>query len=163
MRRFHFRLETVLRHRETIESLREQDFAAASSVVQAIEARLAQLWTEFRRVVMERPVGEAHQPFDATQIYDRERYLETVQASITQQERRLEAARIVLEEKRVALVAAKQAREAVSHLHDRDLLTHTALCNKLQQDALDELATLRHVRATMKTNMESREYEREAA
>jgi flagellar protein FliJ len=147
MRRFHFRLETVLRHRATIEDLCEQDFATAQSAVTAIEVRIARLWDEFRRVVMGRPVGEAHQAFDAQSIYDRERYLETVQAAIAQQERALEAAQIVLEEKRAALVAARQAREAVSHLHDRDLLAHVSLCNKLEQDALDELATLRHVRA----------------
>jgi flagellar export protein FliJ len=163
MQRFRFRLEAVLRHRETIESLREQDFAAAQSVVRGIEARIAQLWHEFRRVVMGRPVGEAYQPFDATQIYDRERYLETVQAAIAQQERKLEAAQIVLEEKRVALVAARQARESVSHLHNRDLIAHVALCNKLEQDALDEMATLRHTRATQKAEIESRKYEREAA
>jgi flagellar export protein FliJ len=165
MRRFHFRLEAVLRHRETIEDLCEQDFAAAQSVVQGIEARIARLWDEFRRVVMGRPVGAANQSFDAHSIYDRERYLETVQAAIAQQERALEAAQIVLEEKRAALVAARQAREAVSHLHDRDLLAHVALCNKLEQDALDELATLRHVRslAKQKAEIENQHYEREAA
>jgi flagellar export protein FliJ len=146
MRRFHFRLETVLRHRETIEQLREQDFATAQGVVQAIEARIATLRDEYRRTLLSRPGGNAGELFDTHSIYDRERYLETVQAAIEQQERRREAALIVLEEKRIALVAARQAREAVSHLHDRDLLAHTALTHKLEQDALDEMATLRHVR-----------------
>ena len=43
MRRFRFRLETVLNHRETIETLREQDFASAQGQLQAIEARIAAL------------------------------------------------------------------------------------------------------------------------
>src|SRR6187200_517665 len=118
MRRFHFRLETILRHRETIEDLREQDFATAQGIVQAIEARIAVLREEYRNTLLSRPGGHAGEPFDARSIYDRERYLETVQAAIEQQERRREAALIVLEEKRIALVAARQAREAVSHLRD---------------------------------------------
>lgn len=155
MQRFKFRLETVLRHRETIESLREQDFAQAQGVVHAIEARITHLREEFRRIVLSRPGGSSGEPFDARSIYDRERYLETLQAAIAQQERALEAAQIVLEETRRALVAARQAREAVSHLRERDLLAHTALSNKIEQDTLDELATLRHTHASQQSSAEN--------
>lgn len=155
MKRFKFRLAAVLRHRETIEGLREQDFAQMQSIVQAIEVRLRELHDEFRRIVLTRPGGSAIGAFDVGTIYDRERYLETVQAAIEMQERALEAAQIMLEEKRIALVAARQAREAVSHLHERDLLMHTALCNKLEQDTLDEMATLRHTHAIRESSLEN--------
>jgi flagellar export protein FliJ len=150
MRRFKFRLETVLRHRETIESLREQEFAAAQGYLQAIEARIATLQEEFRQMVAGRPGGAQGERFDTQEIVDRERYVETLLAAIAQMQRRAEAARVQAEEKRRALVAARQAREAVSHLRDKDLVAHVALGNKLEQEALDELATLRHTRS-MKT------------
>ncbi|HZP81740.1 MAG TPA: flagellar export protein FliJ [Chthonomonadaceae bacterium] len=150
MRRFKFRLETVLRHRETIETLREQEFAAAQGYLQALEARIAALQEEFRQTVAGRPGGAQGERFDTQEIADRERYVETLLAAIGQMQRRAEAARVQAEEKRQALVAARQAREAVSHLKEKDLGAHIALGNKLEQEALDELATLRHVRG-MKT------------
>ncbi len=147
MRRFKFRLETVLRHRETIESLREQEFATAQGHLAAIEARIAALREEFSRTVAERPGSAPGESFEAQAILARERYLETLLAAIAAQERRADALRAQVEEKRQALVAARQAREAVSRLRDKDLLAHTALGLKLEQEALDELATLRHIRA----------------
>jgi flagellar export protein FliJ len=147
MRRFRFRLETVLNHRKTIETLREQDFAGAQGQLQAIEARIAALREEFRQTVAGRPGGVTGERLNAPAILDRERYLETLLAAVAQQERRADAVRVQVEEKRQALVAARQAREAVSRLRDKDLIAHVALGHKLEQDALDELATLRHIRA----------------
>jgi flagellar FliJ protein len=149
MRRFVFRLETVLRHRETLENLREQEFAQAQGHLLTLQARLTGLREEFDRVLAGRP-GRAGEHFDAHTIFDRERYLEVVQAAIGQQQRRVETAQIVAEEKRQSLMTARQARQSVSQLREKDLSTHTALAQKVEQDGLDELATLRHVRATMR-------------
>jgi len=146
MRRFIFRLETVLRHRETIEGLREQEFVSAQGHLQTLLFRLTTLRDEFARIVSARP-GKAGESFDAGLIFDRERYLQTVQAAIDQQERRVETAQIVAEEKRAALLTARQAREAVSQLREQEQTAHMALAQKLEQDALDEMATLRYIRA----------------
>ena len=146
MRRFVFRLEAVLRHRQTIETLREQDFAVAQGNLQGLQARLSRMQSEFDRIVSGRP-GRAGEPFDAHLIFDRERYLEALGAGIAQQTRRVEAAHIVAEEKRLALMTARQQREAVSQLKAGALSAHTAQYQKMEQDALDELATLRFVRA----------------
>lgn len=155
MRRFRFRLETVLNYRETIEELREQEFAIAQGHLNAIEARLTALQAEFRRTVAERPGGKQGTRLDAQAILDRERYLETILAAIAQQELRADAARVQAEEKRQALVAARQAREAVSHLRDKELSLHTALGHKLAQEALDELATLQHARALAESHSDT--------
>ena len=149
MRRFIFRLETVLKHRETLENLREQEFAQAQGHLQILQTRLTGLRDEFARVVSGRP-GRAGEHFDAHTIFDRERYLETLQAAIGQQERRVETAEIVVEEKRQLLMTARQEREAVTQLREKDQFEHTAQAQKVEQDGLDELATLRHVRAGMK-------------
>lgn len=148
MRRFTFRLETVLRHRETLETLREQEFANAQGNWQTLKIRLAGLQDDFAHVVAGRP-GKAGEPFDARLIFDRERYLQTLQAAIEQQNRRVEAAQIVAEETRQAMLVARQAREAVTQLHDKDLVLHTEQAQKQDQETLDELATLRYVRADM--------------
>jgi flagellar export protein FliJ len=149
MRRFRFRLEAVLRHRETLEGIREQEFGAAQSRLQAEQARMDQLRAEFDHCVAGRPGGSQGEHFDAHAIYDRERYLETLQAAMEQQSRRLEAASLTADEKRMALVTARQAREAVSRLRDQDLAEHTAQGLKQEQDTLDEQATQRFFRATV--------------
>ena len=146
MRRFTFRLETVLRHRATLESLREQEFANAQGHWQTLQARLMGMQNEFARIVSGRP-GKTGEPFDAHLIFDRERYLQALQAGMEQQTRRVEAAQIVVEEKRQEMLIARQAREAVSQLRDKDLVLHTEQTQKLEQETLDELATLRHIRA----------------
>ncbi|MCS6777424.1 MAG: flagellar export protein FliJ [Chloroherpetonaceae bacterium] len=146
MRRFQFRLAAVLRHRETVEELRERDFAQVQQNVQSIEARLRELQQEFRSIVLSRPGGCVGVPFDVGSIYDRERYLQVVQSAIERQKRALETAQILLEEKRQELIAARQAREALSRLYEREWQAHVHLCNKMEQDALDEIATRRHTR-----------------
>jgi flagellar FliJ protein len=146
MRRFRFRLESVLRHRETLEGMCEQEFGAAQSRLQAEQARMDQLRAEFDRCVAERPGGAQGERFDAHMVYDRERYLETLQAALEQQSRRVEAASITAEEKRQALVAARQAREAVSRLRQQEFAAYTAQALKHEQDVLDEQATVRFVR-----------------
>lgn len=147
MRRFQFRLETVLRHREIIETLREQEFTEANGVLQVLLRRIETLQSEFRKTVAERPGSVPGQPFDAGSIFDRERYLETLQASLAREERKAEAARVVMEEKRQALVAARQATQAVSRLREKDFADYQAEAQRIAQQALDEMAGLRHIRA----------------
>ncbi len=146
MRRFTFRLETVLRHRETLETLREQEFANAQGNWQTLKIRLAGLEDEFARIVAGRP-GKVGEAFDAHLIFDRERYLLTLQAAIEQQTRRVEAAQIVAEETRQAMLLARQARQAVTQLREKDLVLHTEEAQKSEQETLDELATIRYIRA----------------
>jgi flagellar export protein FliJ len=136
----------VLRHRETLEGLREQEFGAAQSQLQVQQARMDRLTQEFQGCVAGRPGGARGEHFDAHAIYDRERYLETLQAAMHQQTRRVDTARIAAENRRLALVAARQAREAVSRLRAQELAAHEVQSLKVEQDSLDEQATQRFFR-----------------
>lgn len=147
MRRFRFRLETVLEYRETLERLREQEFLTAQGQLQALELRIAALRADYRATLVARPGCLPGEHFDAPGIQDRERYLAAALEHITRLERSADAARVVLEEKRVALVQARQAREAVSRLREQELQAHTAEALKQEQETLDEMATIRHVAA----------------
>lgn len=146
MKRYKFRLETVLRYRETIENLREQDFQTAQGLLIGIERKRDALRDEYRETLLGRPGGTSGENFDAHGICDRERYIETLLAGIATQERILEAARIVVEEARRALVVARQAREAVTQLREKDYSAYIAQSLQLEQATLDELATLRYTR-----------------
>ena len=151
MKKFVFRLEAVLRHRKTIEEIFEQHFAKAQGEFLILQTGLTGFQSEFNRVVSERP-GRDGEHFDAHIIFDRERYLETLQSAIDQQERRVATAKILVEEARERLLVARQAREAVSQLRDKELALYTATALKAEQAELDELATLRHVRQQIHSN-----------
>lgn len=145
MRKFKFRLDTVLRHREILETLKEQEFEAAQGRLLALEARIEHLREEFRQTVARRPGNIVGEQIDPGKILDRERYLETLLASIAQLLRHVETARVVANEMRRELVAARQAREAVSHLRDNALDEHTLQSHRIEQNVLDDLATIKHV------------------
>lgn len=144
MRKFIFRLETVLRHRATVEGLREQEFTAAQGRLDLALAKMNEMRNEFQRILAARPGMKAGEIFDAQTLFDRERYLQTLQVSLESQERRVEAAKMIADEKRKILVEAKQARQVVEHLRGRELAVYKADISRLEQHALDELASLRH-------------------
>jgi flagellar export protein FliJ len=147
MRRFKFRLEAVLKHRETIETLREQDFAMAQGRALALQAQITRLQDECRQTVLGIPVPRSDGNFDPEAFLNRERYVEVLRQAIQQHERELEAAQLVAEVCRKELVLARQAREAVLQLREKAFSMHQTVVAKMAQAALDELATLRHVRA----------------
>src|SRR5438105_2974936 len=115
MRRFDFRLESVLRHRQVLEELRDQEFALAQGRHEQARLQLEALRAHHRKTVAERGAE-----FDAPAIQSRETYLEALQTRIAEQEERVEVARLIVEEMRAAMVAAKQAREVVSRLREND-------------------------------------------
>ena len=147
MKRFNFRLETVLRQREIVEERCEQGFAKAQGQVDYLRSRQAILQEEIQGVMAGRQGGKAGESFDASDALNRERYLATLQHGVATVETYLETARIVAEETRRSLVEAKQAREAVDKLRENELRDYMALSLKTEQNTLDEQAGLRHGRA----------------
>ena len=141
MKRFNFRLETLLRHRETLEDLRDQEFALAQGRHAQAKLQIDALEAHYRQTVAERDAR-----FDAPAIQSREKYVEVLQLRIAEQGERVEVARLIVEEMRVARVAAKQAREAVSRLRDKDFADHRAEAQRKTQESLDEIASVRFVR-----------------
>ena len=146
MKRFIFRLETLLKHRETLEDLREQEFAVAQGRHDAARQQLDALLTHYRQTVAERPGAETGSRFNAPAIQSREKYIEALQQQIAQQTEHIELARLIAEEMRVEMVAAKQKREAVSQLRDKDHADYVAEVQRKTQEGLDEIASMRFAR-----------------
>jgi len=108
--------------------------------------QLDALETHYQQTVAERPVAGRDTRFDAPAIQSREKYIEALQDRIAAQGERVEIARLIAEEMRVAMVAAKQAREAVSQLRDKDFLDYQAEAQRKAQESMDEIASVRFVR-----------------
>ncbi len=142
LKRFRFRLETVLRHREALETQAEQNYQRAQVMVEEANVKIRAQETR-RREAMQIDPDEIT---DTARLQNRERFLLTVQAAIALLEREREAAGIVADMMKTELVAARQAREALSKLREKDVAEHTFLILREEQNALDEMATMRHGR-----------------
>ncbi len=141
MRRFKFRLETLLVVRAAQEKQAEQAFSVAQGRL-ALSLRMLQSSRDrFNIALAERAGTTTGERIDAASWLDRERYLGVLAATIEQQQRVADTARLVAEEYRQELVKASQARESVSHLKNRDLQRYNAEFNRQEQVSMDELAT----------------------
>jgi flagellar protein FliJ len=145
MLKFKFKLETVLKHRAVLEEQAMQAFAEAQSRLAACIARAAALELQFQQVVLSRPSS-----FDACEIEQlalRERHLDSLRRQIEEQERMREGLEARLEDSRVLLVRTRQNRQTVDRLREIDLAEYRKSVDKAEQDAMDELATIRFERA----------------
>lgn len=146
MKRFTFRLETVLRHREILSEQREQEFALAQGRYEVAKNRLSDLEAHYRETVANRPGADSGSGFNAAAIQSRERYLEALGNQIEQQSELTDISRMISEEKRAQMVTARQAKEAVSRLRDKDLAAYRTELERKTQEALDEIASVRFLR-----------------
>lgn len=147
MRRFRFRLETVLSYREAQETQREWELAEESRRAHAAEQALQVLRAQLEITIQERPLRGRHASFDDRALGNREHYLDSLLSAIHRQEEEVVVAWKRVEDRRMALVAASQARESVSRLHARDLTDYRTRMQHAEQNTLDEQATLRFARA----------------
>ncbi len=166
MKRFTFRLETLLEHRKILEKLRDQEFAAAQGRHELAMSQLDALEAHYQQTIADRPAplvpqiwgeGGPGTPFDAPAILSREKYLEAVQIQIGQQRERVEIARLIAEEMWAAMVAAKQAREAVSRLRDKDFADYKAEAQRKAQESMDEIASVQFVRQQIADSLQRTE------
>lgn len=141
MKRFRFRLQTVLNHRAILEERAGQVFAALQQQLTACDMRIARLKKEYADAVADR---QAH--FDPIDIHYREKYLDGLLSLREQEERQREGIQARLSDAREALVAAKQEREAIERIRDREYDAYLAEVHHVEQERLDEMATMQHIR-----------------
>lgn len=141
MRRFRFRLESVLKCRTVVEELRLQAFAQVQSEMAASDARRDALQKEWMRAA----TGRASS-VDLDDIARRETYMEAVRARLAEEERVREGIAVRLEDARASLMEARRAREAMERLRRHDYADWRRLAAKAEQEVVDEIATQRHIR-----------------
>lgn len=138
MRRFRFRLERVLRYRETREEI-------AYRAVQEAARQRAQLQAQIRALIdqMRQLAGTTLSP---TEWAQRERTLEALQ---TRLQRLQDTLPLLLEQERHArevYLQARREREALTQLRIRAHEQHQHEMNRLLQNAIDEAAVYAYQR-----------------
>ena len=139
MKRYRFRLDSVLRVRELTERQAEENYLRAQRMV--VEAEMKIREQEQRRSDAQNAARAGK--FDADRLNNADRFFLAIGEQIAVHAREREAAGIVAEVMRLELVEARQAREALTKLREKDYAEYRALTLKQEQEAIDEMATLR--------------------
>jgi flagellar FliJ protein len=135
-RRFVFRLQPVLDHRQRIEDEKKQTVALRQRACDDAQAELDRLNTEFRE--HSTLVRTRHQAFDAETLRAHYGHLHFLDRVIDAQIRVLAERRAALERARQDLMAAQKERKVVDKLKDRRRAAYAAEEMRIEQGELED-------------------------
>ena len=142
MKNFRFRLQAVLEHRERRETLAKQTFAEAQASLSRAQILLAEM-REVRQAILDELCRRRAGAFDAfeTQMY--QDYMQVITQSIADQEGFVRELICSCEAQKLHMIGTSQDRQALDSVRDRHKTAHSQLAQRIEQSAMDEIATTR--------------------
>ncbi len=142
MKHFRFRLQAVLEQRERRETLAKQTYAEAQSALTRAERLLVEM-REVRLAILDELCRRRAGAFDAfeTQMY--QEYMQIITQSLQEQESDIKALATACEAHKLHLIGTSQDRQALVTIHDRHKTAHARAAQRVEQIAMDEMATTR--------------------
>lgn len=137
--RFRFRLERVLRYRQSLRDLKQQELAAVEAALAREREALAEMLA-MRDEVLEELVRLQAGSFAALEREPYTRHLAWLEDETDRQRARIAEAEKARDEKRSALVKAAQEHRIVERLRERRREEHGVAEGRDAQAALDEVA-----------------------
>ena len=143
MKSFKFRLQTVLEQRERVESVAKQSLAEAEAALKRGDKLLGEL-KDVRTALVEELCRLRNGGFypNETRVYHD--YLQTVTQSVREQEAYVRELICIREAHKLHLIGAAQSRQALAGVKDRHQQAFAAQHQRVEQNAMDELAGVRH-------------------
>ena len=140
--KFKFRLQAVLEQRERRETLAQQTLAESQAALGRAEKLLGEM-REVRQALLEELCRQRAGAFDAfeTQLY--QDYMQVITQSIAEQEADIRALQTACAAHQLHLIGTARDKQALVSVRDRHQQAHTRLGLKIEQAAMDELATTR--------------------
>ncbi|MBV9849619.1 MAG: flagellar export protein FliJ [Armatimonadetes bacterium] len=144
MKSFRFRMQVVLEQRERQEQAAKLSFAEAESALRCGQELLCELREVRAAILEELSHSQGAMGFDPllTRLY--QDYLQTIAQGIRDQERYVGDLTTTCEAHKLHLISAAQSRQALVSVRDRAKMAHTLHAQRVEQAALDEMATARH-------------------
>jgi flagellar FliJ protein len=150
-KKFHFRLQTVLDHRERLEELRRRDFAEANQQNQMEQMRLTGLFRakgeglELMRRLAGGGEGEGGE-LDMIRILLYYSYQFGLEKNINRQTVRVYEAEAKTEVARGELLEATKQKQVLDNLKEKHFHAYMLELDRQEQSFLDDLSLGRHVR-----------------
>jgi flagellar FliJ protein len=146
MRRFRFRLETLLRVREQKEKMKQREFAEEVRKVTEVKNEISDIETAADAALDE--LGKkAKIEFDPREVVDYYRYIFNMQRYSASRNRVLDEMMVEYEKKREELVAASREKRVMENLKDRHFKTWKREATREDQRIMDEIAGTNAARA----------------
>lgn len=146
MRRFRFRLATLLRLREATRDQRRVELAEAYRVDDLLQDGLDRLGQELSRLKAECRQAAGPGRVDVDRLVEAQRYEVTLKARQGQLTRQREAVAEEIERRRQALVEAKRDVHVLEKLREKQARRHQYEENRQEIKQLDETAVQRSAR-----------------
>lgn len=140
MRRFEFSLQKVLDYRQRREEQALRAFAEAQAQLAHEQALLESLQHE-REACLHR--SQRRHRLKVQMLTVEQTYLSALEERIEEQRERVAQAQRLLEERRAALLEAQRERKALERLREKQYEQWRQEMLRVEQNALDELATMR--------------------
>lgn len=142
MKKFSFRLQTVLDLRERVKEQKEQELAQLSYQVQLLVERQQQ-WEAEKDQKLEEQRALSLGTLDLEAVGWYEAYLYALDERLYQGNQQLEQVREAREKKRQELMEATKACEILLKLKERDHREFLLALDRAENQLIDELATVR--------------------
>lgn len=143
MRRFRFKLESVLRHASRQEQRHTLDLARLQELQRQVQARLARLretQAARRQALLRCALGAVN----LDEIQARRRHLEHLRHRIGEETAALAAAADRVAAKIVEVTEAMKKRKVLERLREREAQEHYLQLSRVEAKILDDLTTPRH-------------------
>lgn len=142
MKHFRFRLQAVLEQRERRETLAKQTYAEAQAALTRAERLLVEI-REVRLAILDELCRRRAGAFDAfeTQMY--QEYMQIITQSLQEQESDIKALATACEAHKLHLIGTSQDKQALVTIHNRHKTAHAHAAQRVEQIAMDEMATTR--------------------
>jgi flagellar export protein FliJ len=144
MKPFRFPLQAVLTVRMDRETKALEAFALAQAEFEKIVARFRQIQKEIEDVFDCRRAA-LKATANSEDVQQMQQGLRALQETSQRCKTQLERAQAILDEKSKSLLAARQEREIVEKVHQRQLARHRLQAARQEQRVLDDLATLKSI------------------
>ncbi len=145
MKRFQFRLQTVLEHRERKETLAHMDYGQAQNQLNQAQKMLQELEDVKEAItseLSERRLAGQFDP-DETQLYHD--YLKTIRQCIIDQNIYVDDLTSTAEALRLHLVGLSQQRQVLDHMKAKAQVIHRNTALQVEQTASDDMAASRRL------------------
>lgn len=146
MKKFRFRLQTLLDQRKSIEEVLQAELGkllheelTELERLEQLKFRLGQAWQHFDALS-----ADTHTTAEAFDICDR--WSKALRDDIKVQALTIEAVRRRIDEKRTEVAEAMKQRKVIETLRDRQEQEYIVQQARVEQNALDDIATLAYAR-----------------
>lgn len=139
MKKFRFKLETVLKERKKVEDQRLKDWTLARQLIQTMYDQLAALESRLTSAVSESTELAAQPTGTVGMMISMDKFIKGQKVRIEWKRREVERAEKIVEKARLLYVTARQKREAIEKLKERRQAEYLDAARKQEAKLMDDI------------------------